>query len=410
MSTAVSVPTDIDALKREIEQAVESRREQLLALSHAINADPELSWEEHRAAARVAEIMAAEGFAVTTGAYGLDTAIEAVYGDGDLTVVICAEYDALPGVGHACGHNIIATAGVGAAIALKPVADRAGLRIKLLGTPAEEHGGGKVDLLQAGAWEDADFSLMVHGAAGVDKGATAFASTAVDRFAVTFTGVTAHAAGAPEQGINAASAAALSLNAIGFLRQHLPKSVNLNAFISLGGEATNIIPDEAVLQVEVRAYEIDTWRAAKKRVLACFEGSAIATGAGWSWAPTEHPYAPMEHDATLAPLWDANMERVGRVLEPGDTLGGGSTDMGNVSQVVPTLHGMIAVLGSEAVPHNPGFAADAVTPAGDDAALDGAAVIALTALDAALVPSVRAELKRRKAERPAGATRVTLEA
>ncbi|MGW9111973.1 amidohydrolase [Microbacterium sp. NPDC055683] len=412
MTDVVATTQDADtaALKDEIAAALEASRATLLALSHEIHDDPELSWQEHRAALRVAGTLRDAGFAVTTAAYGIETAVEAVYGDGDLSVVICAEYDALPGVGHACGHNIIAAAGVGAAIALLPVADRAGLRVTLLGTPAEEHGGGKVSLLQAGAWEDADFSLMVHGAAGEDRGASSFVSTAVDRFAVEFHGVTAHAAGAPEKGVNAASAAALSLTAIAFLRQHLPSTTNLNAFISLGGEATNIIPDRAVVQVEVRAYEIDAWRDLKKRVLACFEGAAIATGTTWSWEQTEHPYAPLEHDGELAPLWDANMALRGRELAEGSLLGGGSTDMGNVSQVVPSLHGMIAVLGSDAVPHNPAFTADAASPAADDAVIDGAAVIAFTALDAALDPAVRASLKARRAARPAGATRITLEA
>ena len=150
---------------------------------------------------RLSALLEEAGFAVEVGAYGLETAVEAIYGDGDLTVAICAEYDALPGIGHGCGHNVIASAGVGAALALAPVAKDAGLRIKLLGTPAEEHGGGKVPMLLAGAWEDVDFSLMVHGMTGEDSSATAFAATAVDRFEVVFHGLTAHAAGMPEHGI-----------------------------------------------------------------------------------------------------------------------------------------------------------------------------------------------------------------
>jgi amidohydrolase len=388
---------------------VQERSADLLALSHAIHADPELAYAEHRAAGRVADVLRAAGFAVEVGAYGLETAVEAVIGDGDLTVTICAEYDALPGVGHACGHNIIATAGVGAALALAPVAEAAGLRVVLLGTPAEEHGGGKVDLLLAGAWEDSALSVMVHGFPGTDQRCGSFRGQAVQRFAVTFTGVAAHAAGAPERAVNAGAAATLALTAIGLLRQHLPQGTSVNAFVEHGGDVTNIIADRTVVQVEVRAHDIDVWRETYRRVLACFEGAAIATGCGWSSVGTEHAYAPLRPEPALGALWDANLAALGREVTEVSAMNGGSTDMGNVSQVVPSIHPTIGVLGSTAAPHHPDFAADAATPAGDRAALDGATLLAWTVLDAALDPEIRADLLRRRAERPAGATRVSLE-
>ena len=409
MSSAVSTKREL--LKQRVAEEVESRREQLLELSHTIHANPELSWKEYAASALVADTMRAAGFATELGAYGVETAVEAVIGDGDLTVAICAEYDALPGIGHGCGHNVIATAGVGAALALAPIANEAGLRVKLLGTPAEEHGGGKVAMLKAGAWEDVDFSMMVHGMTGVDIGAAAMPSTAVDRFEVVFHGLTAHAAAMPEQGINAAAAATLALTAIGLLRQTVPKATNMNAFISHGGEATNVIPDKVIVQVELRAFDIDIWRALKKRVLACFEGAAIATGCTWEWAPTEYPYAPVNSDPALAAFWDNNVLARGRtIVELSGALGGGSTDMGNVSQVVPAIHPLIAFLGETGPAHNPNFTTSAGTPAADDAALDGAVLLAWTTLDAALDPEVRADLKQRRAERPAGSTQITLEA
>lgn len=399
----------IAALKERAAAVVDARRTDLIGLSHEIHATPELSWQEHEAAARLADLLEGEGFAVTRGAYDVPTAFEAVIGAGDLTVALCAEYDALPGVGHACGHNVIAAAAVGAALALAPVAEAAGLRVKLLGTPAEEHGGGKVAMLRAGAWEDVDFSMMVHGMTGGDTSAGAFASTAVDRFEVEFHGLTAHAAGAPERGINAAAAATLAQTAVALLRQQLPRDTNLNTFVSLGGEATNIIADRTIVQVELRAYDLDTWRAMKTKVLACFEGAAIATGCGWEWRPTEHPYAPMVPDPDLAERWDRNLVARGRTLTPTPP-GGGSTDMGNVSQVVASIHPTIAFLGETAVPHNPDFAAAAATPAADDAVIDGAVLLAWTALEAACDETLRAELHRRTAARPAGATRITLEA
>lgn len=409
MADATADP-NLSTLKQRAESEIEGRRADLLALSHTIHANPELSWKEYEAAKLIAETLREAGFAVEVGAYGVETAVEAIYGDGDLTVAVCAEYDALPGIGHGCGHNVIASAGVGAALGLAAVAADAGLRVKLLGTPAEEHGGGKVALLKAGAWEDSDFSMMVHGFTGVDFSADAFNSTAVDRFEVVFTGLTAHAAAAPEKGINAGAAATLALTAMALYRQHMGPGVNINGFVSHGGEATNIIPDRTVVQVEVRANEIDVWRSTKQRVLACFEGAAIATGCQWSWAPTEHPYAPVKSDPDLARLWDANLVSRGRTPSPMRGLGGGSTDMGNVTQVVPGIHPMIAFLGTDAVPHNPEFTAAAASPAADDAAIDGAALLAWTALDVALDPELRADLKQRTAARPEGATRITIEA
>ena len=326
---------DLAVAKQSIEAELERRTDDLLALNHAIHADPELSGEEFRAAERIAFVLDDAGFEVEVGAYGMPTAIEALYGDGDLTVVICCEYDALPGIGHGCGHNVIAAAGLGAALALAPLAADAGLRVKLLGTPAEEHGGGKIELLREGAWEDADFSLMVHGMSGTDISASLKLYTAVDRFDIIFTGKGAHAASAPWAGINALSAATLALNAIGFLRQHMMQGVSMNAIISQGGTATNIISEQAVVQVEVRAFEIAIWRDVKKRVLACFEGAAIATGCSWEYRRTEYAYAPVDPDPQLAKLWDDNLIAGGRTVDHTGAGGGASTDMGNVTQVLP---------------------------------------------------------------------------
>lgn len=405
-----------EAVKQRAAEEVERRKAQLVTLSHAIHENPELSWEEHAAAALVADALRDAGFAVEVGPYDIPTAVEAVYGDGDLTVVICAEYDALPGIGHGCGHNVIASAGVGAALGLAQVAADAGLRVKLLGTPAEEHGGGKVSLLEAGAFEDAHISLMVHGMTatpgmtGDSHSARSMNSTAVDRFEVIYTGLTAHAAGMPEMGINASNAAILALNAFAMLRQHLPKEVNLNAFISHGGEATNIIPDRTVVQVELRAYDLGIWRDMKQKVLRCFEAGAVATGCTWEWQPTEHPYAPLNHDPALADLWDKNFEARGRVLDYSEQLGGGSTDMGNVSLVVPSIHPLLTFRGKHAPAHNPAFTEIAASPEADDAIIDGAVTMAATVIDVALSPDLRADFLRRKAERPAGATQAKFSA
>jgi len=409
MTIAIDI-TSRQTLRDTVRESVAAVAPAILDLSHKVHALAEISWEEHESAAAVAAVLREGGFEVTEAAYGVPTSIEAVYGSGDLTVVICAEYDALPEVGHACGHNMIAAAGVGAALALKPVAEAAGLRIKLLGTPAEEHGGGKVSLLQAGAWEDAAFSLMVHGMTGTERSAAAIGMAAVERFEVQFKGSEAHAAGAPDKAINAGAAASLALMNLAVLRQHLPEYANTNAFISHGGGATNVIAGDSTVQVEVRAGDVDVWRNLKRRVLACFEGAAIATGCTWTHRQTEHPYAPLDTHAGLGKVWDANMEAVGRPVDTTPVFGGGSSDMGNVSQVIPSVHGMVVVRNSTAVPHHPDFTADAITPEADATVLDGATVMALTVLDAALDSELRSELLGLQACRRPGATTATLKA
>ncbi|MFE5008748.1 amidohydrolase [Streptomyces sp. NPDC056696] len=410
MTTAPARTAVADDLRSRVLRAIDEQADDLLALSHAIHSNPELSYQEHAAAELVARAAETAGFTTEVGAYGVATAVEAVSGNGELTVAVCAEYDALPDIGHACGHNMIAAMGVGASIALAQVAPELGLRVKLLGTPAEEHGGGKVDLLLAGAWEDVTFSLMAHGSTGPDVPCDAMHSTAVERLEIEYTGRAAHAAGAPTKGVNAGAAATVALTALGLLRQQLGPDVNVNAFVSHGGEATNIIPERAVVQLEVRAYDLDEWRTLRRRVLACFEAGAVATGCGWQPRRTEHPYAPLAPHAGLADLWNRNFVGLGRELDPGQVMGGGSTDMGNVSQVLPAICPMVSVRGSHAVPHHADFTAVAACPEADAAVLDGAKALALTVVDAALDEDLRTALLDLQRARPAGATRTTLDA
>ena len=217
-------------------------------------------------------------------------------------------------------------------------------------------------------------------------------------------------AASPWNGHSATSAAILALNGIALLRQHMVPGVNMNAYIEESGHATNIIAEKAVIQMEVRALEVDTWRDVKKRVLKCFEGAAIATDCTWEWEATENAYAPVDPDEQLAELWDANLRGLGRELVEVSGLGGGSTDMGNVTQVLPAIHPMIAFLGETAVPHTRNFTASSITPAADQATIDGATALAFTTLDVALTPDIRAHYQELKAARPAGATQITLEA
>lgn len=383
--TTASPPADSCA-HVEVRDAVLASRgdweHAVLALSAAIHADPELAFTEHRAATRVADTLRAAGFTAQVGAYGLPTAVDAAYGSGDITVVICAEYDALPGIGHACGHNVIAASGVGAALALSHVADAIGLRVRLLGTPAEEHGGGKILMLDAGAWDAVDFSLMVHGGPGHDVRCTDVRTQAVARFDVAFQGRSGHAGGPTPDGRNAGNAATIGLVALGLLRQHLPEGTRANAFVAEGGEATNIIPASTRVRVEVRADTRADVEAARGRILACFEAGAVATGCEWTWTDAEPTYADVVQNPVLAAAWDRNLSAVGRSPQPYPGGPGGSTDMGNVSHAVPAIHPLIAIEGCSSAPHTPEFTSDAIGPAADAAVVDGALAMALTVVDA----------------------------
>lgn len=355
---------------------------EVLALSVEIHQHPELAFAEHHASSQVATTLRNAGFVARTGAFGLDTAVEATFGDGDITVAICAEYDALPGLGHACGHNIIAAAGVGAAIALSRVADGLGIRVKLLGTPAEEHGGGKILMLEAGAWDDVDFSLMVHGGPGDDLHCGDVRTQAVARFDISFQGSPGHAGAPSPEGVNAANAATIALVAMGLLRQHLPDSVRTNAYIAHGGEATNIIPSSTRVRAEVRADTLEAVEAAQRRLLACFEGAATATGCSWTWEHAEPTYADVVQNPVLAGAWDRNIAALGRSPHPHTGAPGGSTDMGNVSHIIPSIHPLIAIEGCSSAPHTREFADDAIGAAAGAAVVDGALAMALTAVDA----------------------------
>lgn len=399
----MSTPTIITSLTSEqpseteltdaIIMAAERHRDDIIALSRAIGNDPELAFEEHRAAARVSALLASHGFDVEVGAYGLSTAVEASYGDGELTVAFVGEYDALPEIGHACGHNIIAAAGVGAAITLREFADRLGIRVKFLGTPAEELGGGKIIMLERGAWDDVTFSIMVHGGSGGQLRALDFPFPSNERIVATFTGRAAHSAMVPHEGINAGDAITLAQVGLGLLRQQLRTSVMVGSYVVEAGYSTNVTPERGVLEIEVRALDGEDWRDASARVRNVVEGAALATGCALELSHPEAPYAPLQSDSDLARCYDEALERLGyEFVERSPDLAGASTDMGNVSQFLPVIHPMITVGTSGAYPHHPDYTAEAISGAGDRASVDGATALALTALAAVQDAGIRTRL------------------
>jgi amidohydrolase len=375
--------------------ALERRRGDLVELSHAIHSRPETAFEEHYAAGRLAETLRDGGLDVETGICDLPTAFSARIGDGPLVVALCAEYDALPGVGHACGHNIIAASSVGAALALGGVADDLGLTVLVLGTPAEEGGGGKVMMLDRGAFADAHLAMMVH--PWPSERLTA-ACLAVSHFDVHYRGKEAHAAAAPYEGINAGDAMTVAQVAIAALRQQFRPGNQAHGIVLDGGQAANIIPAHVSGRFMCRARTLDELDVLEARVRRCFEAGALATGATLSFDSLSPTYSHMEVDPDLLASYRANAEALGRSFaadDAGDELPTVSTDMANVSLVVPTIHPLMAIESNGSVNHQPEFASACATPSADAAVIDGALALAWTAIDAASTPALRDRLLAR---------------
>ena len=391
----------MDAKTAAREQFKESERH-LIDLSHRIHAHPELGFEEERAAAWLCETMADAGFSVERGVCGMPTAFAARAGSGPLHLAICAEYDCLPGIGHACGHNIIATMGAGAAIAAARVADDVGLTITLLGTPAEEvcNGGGKILLLERGGFQDVHAAMMAH-PAPIDMSTPQIIAAAM--FEVHYTGKEAHASAFPELGINAADAITVAQTAIGLLRQHIRDTDRIHGIVINGGDAPNIIPAHTAVRYFARSKSLDRLGDLLPRVHRCFEAGAIATGCKYEITSGDKPYAEMRHDYELAAIYRRNAEALGRVFadpEPevvakgggGRAMGAGSTDMGNVSLQTPSIHPLIGINSAPAVNHQPEFTAACATPDADRAVVDGALAMAWSAIDIATDPALRKRL------------------
>jgi amidohydrolase len=372
-----------------VEDAVNRRRGDLVELSHSIHAEPELAFAEHRSRAKTQALVAEYGFEITVAPGGLDTAFRADYGSGPLVVGICAEYDALPDIGHACGHNIIAASAVGTALALAEVADELGLTVALLGTPAEEAGGGKALLLKAGTFDDIAATVMLHpGPLDIARAR----SLALSQVAVGYHGMEAHAAVAPYLGINAADAITVAQVAIGLLRQQLAPGQMVHGLVTDGGQATNIIPGHAEMQYTMRANDAASLRELEGRIADCFLAGAVATGCDYKVEETEPPYHELTPDKWLADAFRAEMVRVGRnpvAAEVEAALPLGSTDMGNVTQVMPGIHPIVGIDANGASVHQPGFAVAAAGPSGDKAVVEGALMLARTVVNLAETPAER---------------------
>ncbi|MEY9874554.1 amidohydrolase [Streptacidiphilus sp. MAP12-33] len=377
-----------DAARTVLRDTIGALAGDLTGLSRRLHANPETAWEEEKAARWTASLLDDLGYTVTPGVCALPTAFSARIGSGPLHVALCAEYDALPGLGHACGHNLIASSAVGAAAALARVADDLGLTVTVLGTPAEEGGGGKILMLERGAFEGVDVAMMVHPGPVDVAEAEPFA---VAHLNVQYTGRAAHAAAYPEQGRNAADAFTVAQVGIGLLRQQLPPTTRVHGLVTRGGEAPNAIPERTEGRWYVRAADLEELERIQGRVENCFRAGALASGCALEIEPESPPYSEFRNDAELTALYRRNAESIGRrFAAPGDPaarMNRASTDMGNVSRVLRALHPYIGIDSLPAVNHQREFAAACATPAADAALLDGALALALTAADLAAVAS-----------------------
>lgn len=379
-------------------ERIEKSADQLIELSHRIHANPELGFEERKASAWLCEFLADAGFTVEAGVCDLETAFVARAGSGPLHIAICAEYDCLPAIGHACGHNLIAAMAAGAGLAAARLADDLGITVTVLGTPAEEVGNnnGKILMLERGAFDGVHAAMMVHPAPidVVEPNIIALAS-----FDVHYTGKEAHASAWPERGVNAADALTVAQTAIGLLRQHIRSTDRIHGFITRGGDAANVIPAHTSASYMVRATSLGDLDALRSKVIRCFEAGALATGAKLELAGGERPCAEMHHDRELAEIYQRSAEALGRKfnITQGMARAAGSTDMGNVSLTIPSIHPMIGINSAPATNHQPEFTAHCVTPDADRAILDGSIAMAWTIAEIAGDAKSRARLIGRPA-------------
>lgn len=369
---------DAAALKARVNERVDARRATLDHLSLRIHAQPELAFEERTAAKLLTDALAAEGVDVKRGAAGLETAFVAEFGKGHPFVAILGEYDALPGIGHACGHNLMGTAAIGAFLALRDIAGELPGRVRVLGCPAEERGNGKNFLIGDGLFREVDAALMYHPGDRDEIDPLMLALVSLD---VEFHGKAAHAAAEPHEGRNALDALMLAWTALSALRLTIRSDSRFHGIITDGGKAPNIIPDHAAARFMVRSPDNAYLKELQRRVIACFEGAATQTGCElkFEWGDACDLVAT---NRPLAEAFTANARSLGRVMNtrrPGDTHG--STDMGNVTSIVAGIHPFLSITDGPVPGHSIEFAAAAGMPKAQDTMRFAAKALAMTAID-----------------------------
>lgn len=376
-----------------IVSAVDDALDELITIASELHEHPETKFEERRAAELLAGELKKLGFEVECGVAGLPTAFRATFGDGSLHAALCAEYDALPDIGHACGHDIIAAAAVGAARALRPLCAELDLKISVLGTPGEEGGGGKVLLADAGELDGVHFAMMVH---PFTENRLHIPTLAVSSWNVRYRGRAAHASAFPERGINAADALTVAQVAIGLMRQSMGPNERVHGITTTAGAAPNIVPDLAEAIYYIRAETLEKLAALEGRVRRCFEAGGTATGAELEMTSSMPPYSHFEPDIELLEAFAEAAPEVGRDFAPAEfelSRSSASTDMANVSLRIPSIHPWLAVEADGAGIHQAAFADACASRSGHSALRDGAALMALTIARVASNPHLRQRLQ-----------------
>lgn len=379
---ATTTGADADLLDA-LRVAVDDLAPTLLAASHDLSEHPEVSFEEHRSAAALADLVEARGIDVVREAYGLATALRAEAGPADgPTIAVLSEYDALPGIGHGCGHNVIATAGLGAFLALASLGNRLPGRVVWLGTPAEEGGGGKELMAAEGAFDDIGAALMVHPFT-YDIAEPLFLGRRQLR--ATFRGITSHASAQPFMGRNALDAVNLMYTGVGLHRQQMPPTDRVHGVVTSGGERPNVIPEHAEMLFYLRSEHPEGLAVLSDRLGDIARGAALMTGCGveltWDEAPA---YLPVRGNGPLAASWTTRYGERGRTVLPPDVVPrmfAGSTDFGNVSYRVPGVHAMVRITDADLSLHTREFADAAVSEEADRVVLDSAWSLAAVAAD-----------------------------
>lgn len=384
----------VSQLKDAIGTAVDALRPELERIGRDIHANPEIGYEERQAVGWLTALLRRHGFEVDVGVANTPTAFVATrsHGTGP-TIAFLSEYDALRGLGHGCGHNLIATASAGAGIALAEQLDRVPGRVQVIGTPAEEGGGGKIRLIRGGIFRDVDAAMMFH---PDTRTQVLHWALAVTHMHFEFTGRAAHASGDPEKGINALDAFVLAYNGISMLRQHIKDGSRLHGFLKEGGTAPNIVPERTSGEFLVRARDEAYMQELVQKVKNIFQAAALATGCSVKLTFDEDPYTDLRNNGVLAGLFEENLHRLG--IDPVEGIpweNAGSTDMGNVTHVVPGLHPTLAIASADVAGHSQAFLEASGSPRGYQTMIDAAKALAMTGADLLADPSL---VEKAKAE------------
>lgn len=378
------------SVKVALGEAVDALAPRLDELSLRIHGSPELAFAEHEAVAAQVALLRANGVSVTERAGGLPTAFSAETGTGAGRVAILGEYDALPGVGHACGHNLIGASAVGAFLALRRVLPAGLGNVRLIGCPAEELGNGKVHLIKAGLFGDVDAALMFHPG---DRDISDPLMLALVTLDVTFLGRAAHAAAEPHAGINALDALMLAWASISALRQLVRSDARIHGVVTEGGLAPNIIPDRTAARFVVRAADNRYLEELGQRIVACFEGAATATGCRVEYVFGETSEL-VRTNQPLAAAFATNAQTLGRTMNPrrvGETRG--STDMGNVSTLIPSIHPYLGIADEPTPGHSHAFTVASATARAHATMHLAAKALAMTALDVLGSPALQLAMR-----------------